>query len=333
MTDYINNNNSDTNSIYNPYSIISKLSLVKKKHKELNNLLHIYQHKVDHKIMPHQRKTETTGNNKSISNSQSTQYNLHQMSNLGHVKNNSSNKSVLTYNSSLPNVNHSTSSTFKVKNKLLQNNEVSKNSKNNKSYMGIDNKAPKFLLEEEKLKLEKMKEIIKLNKDKKQKEAKEMKESNRLMRENILIFKDKMQEENKQKKKIVDAKYVLMKNSIQNYKIMKKDYIDNNFAEEIEVELNEILKKKKELEKLKMVYDYNVNNLSNKENEISSNKDSNKDKKKKYKHNKTISLNTNSFSTFNKDNKDIKKYITSIRPIMTNKSTDEKENIFMTDIK
>lgn len=51
---------------------------------------------------------------------------------------------------------------------------------------------PKFSLEDEKLKLKKMKDLIETNKENKRREAQELKEANRLMRENILIFRERL---------------------------------------------------------------------------------------------------------------------------------------------
>lgn len=51
---------------------------------------------------------------------------------------------------------------------------------------------PKFSLEQEKLKMKKMKEIILENKNKKREEAKFVKESNRLLKENFMMLKELM---------------------------------------------------------------------------------------------------------------------------------------------
>ncbi len=54
------------------------------------------------------------------------------------------------------------------------------------------NLKPKFSLEQEKLKMKKIKEAILESKNKKREEAKFVKESNRLLKENFMILKDLM---------------------------------------------------------------------------------------------------------------------------------------------
>jgi hypothetical protein len=117
---------------------------------------------------------------------------------------------------------------------------------------------PKFSLQEEKMKLQKMKETIERNKEQKMKEAKEMKEANRLMRENVIVFKDKIKMENIQKKKIVDARFDLIDNSIKNYKRMKKQFIDSIYGEKVEKEMTEIYKKQNELKFLQITHENNM---------------------------------------------------------------------------
>ena len=79
-----------------------------------------------------------------------------------------------------------------------------------------------------------------------------MKESNRMLRENIQILKEKMIEENKQKRIVVGNKMDLIKHSIENYKKNKKNYIENTFAKDAALEEELIQKKEKELEFWKM---------------------------------------------------------------------------------
>lgn len=238
-------------------SNVAKLSHIKKKHKEINNLIHIYSHKVTYDVQPLTRKNK---------------------------------------NHSLP----------LIQNRQMQSSHSPNTKTKNKSK--IDGGNPKFSLEEEKLKLQKMKETVLKNKEKKQKEAKDMKEANRLMRENILIFKDRLKEENIQKKKIVDAKYQIIKNSIDNYKILKKDYIENIFADEIEKEMKDIYKKQNELAYLKVAHE-------------------NKLLREKYEQNEKNHIKSKSVSQTSSTqnvNKDIKKMIT----LNKNKDT----NTFMTDL-
>jgi hypothetical protein len=117
---------------------------------------------------------------------------------------------------------------------------------------------PKFSLQEEKIKLQKMKENIQRNKEKKIQDAKEMKEANRLMRENVIVFKEKLKLENIQKKKIVDARFDLIDCSIKNYKMMKKNYIDSIYGEKVERELTEVFKKQNELKFLQITHENNM---------------------------------------------------------------------------
>lgn len=124
---------------------------------------------------------------------------------------------------------------------------------------------PKFNYEEEKENYRKVKEAMDLNTLKKKNLAKELKERNRLMKENVLMLKEKMKEENIQKRKIVEIRYKIISHAIENYKNLKKEYIDYNFEEDIENELKIINKKKNELRILKKVKDSNdtFNNVKN----------------------------------------------------------------------
>lgn len=117
---------------------------------------------------------------------------------------------------------------------------------------------PKFSLQEEKIKLQRMKENIQRNKEKKIQDAKEMKEANRLMRENVIVFKEKLKMENVQKKKIVDARFDLIDCSIKNYKQMKKEYIDSIYGEKVEREMTEVNKRQNELKFLQITHENNM---------------------------------------------------------------------------
>jgi hypothetical protein len=164
---------------------------------------------------------------------------------------------------------------------------------------------PKFSLEEEKLKLQKMREVIQKNKEKKQQEAKEMKQANRLMKENFLILKDKLKEENLLKKKIVDARYEIIKDSIESYKSIKRDYIESMIAQEIKYETKILMSKNSEL--------FNLRN----EHEIKSNG-------KNQKHNN----NTKHYS-----NKDIKNYNMLNKSYLFLTQNKLESSTFVTDIK
>lgn len=118
--------------------------------------------------------------------------------------------------------------------------------------------VPKFKYEDKKLKIQKSKQILEENKKMRIKKAKDVKEANRLMKENVLILKEKIKEENKQKKKIVDIRYELIKNSISNFKILKQEYIKGIITSEMEKEIKEIQEKLKKLESLKELHQKNL---------------------------------------------------------------------------
>lgn len=69
-----------------------------------------------------------------------------------------------------------------------------------------------------------MQEALERSKEEKIKSASELKNSNRLIKENILILKEKLKQENRQKKKLVEMRYSIIKNSIENYKELKLKY-------------------------------------------------------------------------------------------------------------
>lgn len=202
-------------------SPVSRFGMTKKKHKEINNLIHIYSHKVNFDVSPLKRSTTNTRNS-----------------------------------NTLPTIHKRT----------FINSSYSEDKKRKVKPKGSSQGHPKFSLEEEKAKIQKLKELIQQNKEKKLKEAKDMKDANRLMRENIMIFKEKLKEENKQKKRIVDAKYNILRDSIENYKIIKKECIDNLFNEEIEKEMKQIQFKEHELAYLR--YRHENKKIKNQNNKI-----------------------------------------------------------------
>ena len=170
----------------------------------------------------------------------------------------------------------------KIKNKNVTHNKDDKFS----NAFGVDKYIipnPKFKYSDTKNKILKSKEILEEHKQIRLKQAKEMKEANRLLRENILILKEKVKEENRQKKKIVDSKYEFIKNSISNFKLLKQKYIKNILNSDIERETKEINQKLIKLETLKDLHEKsknsrtknlelkledNFNETSNPENEI-----------------------------------------------------------------
>jgi hypothetical protein len=118
--------------------------------------------------------------------------------------------------------------------------------------------VPKFNYVDEKLKIQKSKQILEENKKMRIKKAKDVKEANRLMKENVLILKEKIKEENKQKKKIVDIRYEFIKNSISNFKMLKQEYIKGIITNEMEKEMKEIQEKLKQLNSLKELNQKNL---------------------------------------------------------------------------
>lgn len=180
-----------------------KLNSLQKQHKEINELIHIYNHKANYYIEP----AYQVKKNKSLE--------------------------------VLPDIK-------KTDSKIER-----------KTYSKKKN-LPKYSLEEAKLKLIKVKENIQIKKEKKQKEAKDMKEKNRIMRENVVLFKEKLKEENRQKKRIIEAKYNLTKNAIENYKTMKKEYILTAMKEGIDKDMKELMKKQETLKYLKEMHEENV---------------------------------------------------------------------------
>jgi hypothetical protein len=126
--------------------------------------------------------------------------------------------------------------------------------KNNKTTTSV----PKFKYEDTKLRIQKSKQFLEESKKIRIKQAKEVKEANRLMKENVLILKEKLKEENRQKKKIVDSRYEFIKNSISNFKILKQEYIKSLITNEMEKEMKEIQEKQKQLESLKELHEKNL---------------------------------------------------------------------------
>ena len=211
-------------------SVISKLNLLHVHHKQINSLLNVYKHKVAHPMPPLKRKKLLSI--KSLpkikrdknENTQSETFNLHPKP-----------FSTLNVNLSLKKQNSSNTS---VNKKIMPS------------------------LYEEKLNIQKLKDAIQNNREIKRKEAKEMKESNRLMRENVLLFRENIHQENLQRKKIVDARYKLINSSIKNYKELKKQYITSCFQQAIEIEVKEISKKALQLKNLQSDYESKIGQLN-----------------------------------------------------------------------
>lgn len=236
--------NSENVSSFEKISIVEfqismkKLALLKKEHKYLNNQLHIMSHKVQYKIDPLKRKTfsNLTINNTNRSNNNN---------NINHENKDEVN---------LP----------KIQNKNLTNKNESKQSE----AFGLYKKPfpiPKFKYDEIKKKNLMSKQILEENKQIRLKQAKYVKEANRLMRENVLMLKEKVKEENRQKKKIVDTRYEFIKNSISNFQKLKQDYIKNIITSDIQNEMKEIQEKRKQLVSLKMLHEKRLMNKIKKE--------------------------------------------------------------------
>jgi hypothetical protein len=97
-----------------------------------------------------------------------------------------------------------------------------------------------------------MKEVIIKMKEDKMKEAKDLKTSNRLIKENVVILKDRIREENKQKKRMVSAHNHLLKSSFTSYKELKKEFINDLHRKEIEWNLNKLHNREAKLGNLKI---------------------------------------------------------------------------------
>jgi hypothetical protein len=217
------------NSSYDMSNLL-KLTKEKKRHKEINNQIHIYSHKAQFNVKPLIRKS---------SSSQSP-----------------GKKSSKQQNQSLPSIINGTEGKGHLRQASTMGEGGISSPKN------MSSPRPKFSLEEEKEKIRQMKMSIEQAKEKRIKEAKNVKEANRLMRENIAIYKDFLKDENVQKKKIVDAKYQLIKKSISNYKDLKKSYLDHNLENEIKKERQIIQKKENELMFWKMVHENKIDRNS-----------------------------------------------------------------------
>ena len=214
-------------------SVISKLALLQIHHKQINSLLNVYKHKVAHQIPPLKRKQ------------------LVSLKSLPKIKRELSNKLQAESSTSLSYLHPKPFSTLNI-------NSVGLKGFSNKTVSSSKTLNPKTLrpsVYEEKMKLQKLKEAIQVDRENKRKEAKEMKEANRLMRENVLLFRENVLQENIQRKKIVDARYKLINSSIINYKVLKKEYITSTYQDQINRQLKEISKKALHLKNLQTAYE------------------------------------------------------------------------------
>jgi hypothetical protein len=217
-------------------SVISKLNLLHIHHKQLNSLINIYKHKVAHPIKPLKRKQQIS------------------IRSLPKIIKDKSPQKPPVASKSLKNIHPKPFSTHNIESQTLK--PLSQKSlTSNKSNNLNPSKEMMPSLYEEKLKLQKLKEAIQVNRENKRKEAKDMKESNRLMRENVILFRENLLQENIQRKKIVDARYKLINSSIENYKVLKKDYITTSFQEAIDQEVKNISKKARQLKDLRNNYE------------------------------------------------------------------------------
>lgn len=213
-------------------SVISRLNLLHVHHKQINSLLNVYKHKVAHPMPPLKRKK------------------LVSLKSLPKVKKEKLSK-VIEENINFSQLHPKPFSTLNASNYIK--NEKPSNSKNKKM-------MPSQY--EEKVNLQKLKDAIQTNRENKRKEAKEMKESNRLMRENVLLFRENILQENIQRKKIVDARYKLIHSSIKNYKELKKEYITCCFQDAIDLEVKEISKKALLLKNLQIDYESKISQFN-----------------------------------------------------------------------
>jgi hypothetical protein len=213
-------------------SVISKLNLLHIHHKQLNSLINIYKHKVAHPIKPLKRKQQIS------------------LKSLPKVKREQSLQKPPLPSKSLKNIHPKPFSTNNIQDSLKP---LSQKSLTSNPMHNVKEMMPS--LYEEKIKLQKLKEAIQINRENKRKEAKDMKESNRLMRENVILFRENLLQENIQRKKIVDARYKLINSSIKNYKVLKKEFITTCFQEAIDQEVKNISKKAMQLKDLQTNYE------------------------------------------------------------------------------
>ena len=96
---------------------------------------------------------------------------------------------------------------------------------------------------------------MKLIREEKLEKAKEMKNSNRLIRENILILKSKLLDHNKQLNKLVKHEKELSKNTIEKIKEEKKKFYMDIKLKELEKEKNGVELKENELNYWKNQYE------------------------------------------------------------------------------
>lgn len=96
---------------------------------------------------------------------------------------------------------------------------------------------------------------MKLIRKEKLEKAKEMKNSNRLIRENILILKSKLLDHNKQLNKLVKHEKELSKNTIEKIKEEKKKFYMDIKLKELEKEKNGVELKENELNYWKHQYE------------------------------------------------------------------------------
>jgi len=192
----------------------SQLSQAKRKHKDINKLLHIYSYKLIYNNII--KKSERSDSLKKLP--------------------------------------------F-IENKKIKVEKTSYRSLSNTNKANVSNKRL-ISINEERLKLQKLKDKIKENREEKMRLAKENKEANRLMKENLIIFKNKLIEENKQKKKIVDANKKISLHSINTYKILKREFIHNSLIEEINKEKKVMDQKEAKLKSLKTTHNNQKNSLT-----------------------------------------------------------------------
>jgi len=117
---------------------------------------------------------------------------------------------------------------------------------------------PRFNFEGVKIKKEEVKRRMEKSKNEKLQKTKNELDNNRIIRENILILKDKIIEENKQKRILVERKKEIMKASILSYKNNKKNLINELIEEEIGKEKKDVEVKENELMFWKYQYERKI---------------------------------------------------------------------------
>lgn len=109
------------------------------------------------------------------------------------------------------------------------------------------NSRSKFLSEERLKRMSEIKKKIQEDKFNKMQMVKQIKETSRLIRDNLIIYKERIKEENRMKRNMMLTRHQISLNSTMNYKILKKQFIDSKFKEDIDKFATTNLMKLKEI--------------------------------------------------------------------------------------